>query len=167
MTDDIYSPPESDPQNETSNNASELASRPSRLGASLIDSLIAGVFVLPVMFLTGGFDQISNPEEQPSLLYNLAMGIVAIVVFAAINFKLLASNGQTIGKKAVGIKIVTMQDELPSLKENLLKRYAVYFIPGQVPIIGQIFSLVNVLFIFKADQRCIHDLVGDTKVVNA
>jgi len=163
MTDDIYSPPESDPQSETSNNASRL----SRLGASIIDSLIMIVLVIPVMFLTGGFDQISNPEDQPSLLYNLAIAIAAIVVFVAVNFKLLTSNGQTIGKKAVGIKIVTMQDELPSLKENLLKRYAVYFIPGQVPIIGQIFSLVNVLFIFKADQRCIHDLVGDTKVVNA
>ena len=89
MTDDIYSPPESDPQNETGNNASQLASKLSRLGASLIDSLIMIALVIPVMFLTGGFDQISNPEDQPSLLYNLAIAIAGIVVFVAINFKLL------------------------------------------------------------------------------
>jgi hypothetical protein len=28
-------------------------------------------------------------------------------------------------------------------------------------------SIVNVLFIFRSDRRCIHDLVADTRVVEA
>lgn len=167
MNNDIYNPPQSDPQNTIVTDTLELASRISRLGASLLDSIIIIICILPIMYLTGGFDQISDPTHQASLLYNIGIAILGFAVFAVINLKSLINNGQTIGKKVVGIKIVTMQNELPTLKGNLLKRYAVYFLPGQIPVVGQIFSIVNVLFIFGKEQRCIHDLAGSTKVIKS
>ncbi len=87
-----------------------------------------------------------------------------IGAFIVINGKLLICNGQTIGKKALGIKIVDTNGNLPE-KQHLIKRYGVYFLPGQIPVIGQIISLINVLFIFGPEKRCLHDLLGDTIVI--
>ena len=141
------------------------ASRWNRLWASLIDGLIMMVVVMPVMYLTGGFDGVSE-GVQPSLGYSLLMGLLGIVAFILINGKLLSTNGQTIGKRTLGIKIVTLSGELPSIKEHLLKRYGVYFLLGQVPIIGQILSIANLLVIFGKQKRCGHDFVAGTIVVN-
>ncbi len=119
------------------------------------------------MYFTGGFDEISQGLAQQSLLYTLVMGIFGFIVFGAINLNFLIKSGQTIGKKALGIKIIDMDGKLPTLKKYLLKRYAAFFLPPQVPMIGQILSLVNVLFIFGQQHRCLHDLIGGTQVVKS
>jgi len=36
---------------------------------------------------------------------------------------------------------------------------------GAVPMIGNVFTIVNYCFIFRADRRCLHDLIAGTKVV--
>lgn len=141
------------------------ASRWDRLWASLIDSLIMMVVVIPVMYFTGGFDGISE-GVQPSLWYSLFMSLLGIGVFFLINWKLLSVSGQTIGKRTIGIKIVTLTGNLPGVKEHLLKRYGVYFLLGQVPIVGGFLSIANTLFIFGKQKRCGHDFVAGTKVVN-
>ena len=38
---------------------------------------------------------------------------------------------------------------------------------GMVPLLGGIFSIVDACFIFRGDQRCIHDLMANTKVIRA
>ena len=164
MSENIYSPPQSNLEVPASE--SPLASRWSRLGASLIDGLTIMIFTVPAMYLTGAFDNISK-GTQPSTEYNIALAALALVVFFILNTKLLMKNGQTIGKMALGIKIVDLDGNLPGMKKHLLKRYAVYFIPGQVPVIGQLFSFVNILFIFGKQKRCIHDYFAGTKVINS
>lgn len=163
MENNIYKAPESQ-LTSASENASVLASRGRRLAASFIDGLIILAVTIPLMYITGGFDGISS-GQQPSFLYTLGIGFIGLVVFVAINFNLLKSAGQTIGKRVMGIKIVTLDGELPVIGDHLLKRYAVYFLPGQVPVVGGIFSIVNILFIFGPQRRCIHDFVAQTKVV--
>ena len=167
MTDNIYEPPQSKIDMDTADVADDpLASRWSRLWASLLDSLIMMFIILPAMYFTGGFDVISTGEE-PSLGYNLAIGVLGFIVFFILNTHLLINKGQTIGKSVLGIKIVDLDGNLPVFKNHILKRYAVYFLPGQVPIVGQMFSIVNILFIFGAQKRCIHDHAAGTKVVDA
>lgn len=165
MSENLFTPPESKLVDDAqSNPESVLASRWSRLGASLIDSFIMMLFVIPIMYFLGWFDFIANGEEPP-FMYSLGMGLMGILFFALINFKLLVNKGQTIGKKALNIKIVDMNGDKAELKSHLLKRYGTYFIPNQVPIAGGIFQFVNILLIFRKDKRCIHDLVGGTQVV--
>lgn len=163
LMNDIYQAPEAELQFEQAA-PYKLADRGERLVASIVDGLIIGVVTVPVMFLTGGFQAISGGEE-PSLLYSFVLGGLGLVVFALVNFNLLKANGQTVGKKLLKIKIVTVDDRQAQLDDHLLKRYAVYFLPGQVPVVGQLFTIVNLLFIFGKERRCIHDLVGGTKVV--
>jgi len=121
MSDNIYRPPLTQPEITNTNfETMILASRWQRLGASILDSLIIIVITIPVMFLTGGFDGITDGTNQQSLLYNVSIAIVGFVVFFGINFKFLINSGQTIGKKALGIKITDMEGNLPTLKGHLL-----------------------------------------------
>ncbi len=149
----------------TTDAALNKASRWKRLWASLIDTFILLLFIVPMMYITGGFDGIKD-GVQPSIVYSLLIGLLSIVVFIIINGKLLTGSGQTVGKRAMGIKIVSLSGELPTVKEHLLKRYGIYFLLGQVPFIGQILSVANVLIIFGKQRRCGHDHIAGTTVVN-
>jgi uncharacterized RDD family membrane protein YckC len=162
MSENVYQAPESDIIDHEAA-AAPLASRWARLGASLIDTIILMCVLIPLMFLTGGLN--FDLSEEPSFVYNLMLSGLMIIAFILINGAFLIRDGQTIGKKALGIKITDMQGNVAT-KNHLIKRYAVYFLPGQVPIVGQFFSIVNVLFIFGKEKRCIHDLAGDTQVLD-
>lgn len=160
----VYSTPQSQLVDSTQPGEQILASRWARLGASIIDSIIMMIVVVPVMYFTGGFDGITS-GVQPGFVYMFSMGIVSFIVFFAINYRFLIANGQTIGKKVLEIKIVDLDGNVPVFQPQLLIRYAVYVLPGQIPVVGTIFSLVNILFIFGKEKRCIHDLAAKTKVV--
>lgn len=147
----------------------ELAGRGTRLGAVLIDGLIMMVVLLPLYLATGMLGIIiANARNHQSLPFaTLVMwSIIGVVAFTLIQGFPLASNGQTWGKKALSIRIVTQDGSKPSIG-SLIGRYAIYMLPGKVPLIGGVFSLVNICFIFRADRRCIHDLAAGTRVVVA
>jgi hypothetical protein len=37
---------------------------------------------------------------------------------------------------------------------------------AQIPMIGAVVALANILFIFGKEQRCLHDRLAGTKVIN-
>ena len=141
-----------------------FASRWKRLGASLIDSLIMVAVMLPLMFFTGGFDGFETGRAS-STAYNIGLSLISIVVFMGINWKFLMQDGQTIGKKALDIKIVDMEENVPD-QISILKRYGLYFGLGQIPMAGPFLSIINILFIFGKERRCGHDYFAKTKVIN-
>jgi len=165
MDENLYKPPESELVAESQTDTI-LATRGSRLLASIIDGLVISSVTIPLMYFTGGFDGIAR-GVQPSFTYSITIALIGIAAFFAINGHFLKTTGQTIGKKIVKIKVVTLDNDLPTLGNHFLKRYLVYFVPGQVPLIGQLFSLVNILFIFGKSKRCVHDYAAGTKVVAA
>ena len=142
-----------------------LATRWQRLWASIIDSITVMFITLPIMYFTGMFDMVAE-GRQPGLLYSLGIGLAGIAFFALINYQALTTKGQTIGKKVLGIKIVDLDESLPSGK-SLLTRYVAYFGFGQIPIAGPLISIINILFIFGKEKRCGHDYLGKTKVIKA
>ncbi len=142
-----------------------LASRWDRFWASMIDGLLIALVTAPTVYFTGGLEEVDGKLIEQSFLYETLIGLLGIVVFVIFNYKLLIYNGQTIGKKLLKIKIVELDNVLPS-KKTLLNRYLVYFIPNHIPVIGSWFSLVNILFIFGKEKRCIHDYVAKTKVID-
>lgn len=142
------------------------ASRLSRLGAAIIDMLIIITLMVPLGYSLGAFDYIQT-QEQPSMSTSLIMAAFGFIVFFAINGKLLAANGQTVGKKAMSIRIVALSGDFVPFKELLLKRYLPYFGFPYVPYIGGVLNLINVLWIFGKQSRCIHDFIAGTKVVES
>ncbi|NRB39794.1 MAG: RDD family protein [Pseudomonadales bacterium] len=168
MEKSIYSPPESELEPELELEITDdrvLASRWSRLWASMLDALTITPITVPLMYFTGGFDGISE-GVQPSLSYTLVIALIGAIVFLVIHGKIIIRDGQTWGKKALNIKIVTMSGEHPSI-QTLAKRYGFYWGVPQIPTIGQFLSIINILFIFSKSKRCIHDHVAGTRVVEA
>lgn len=161
MTDNIYEPPKANLDLEkTTSETAELAGRWQRLGGSIIDALTIMVVTVPLMFIITIMS-----GDAPSILLSLVIGLLGIGVFAAINFKFLKNDGQTVGKKVVGTKITNVDRASVPEMDQFIKRYAVYMLASQVPVIGGIFALVNALFIFGEEKRCLHDLAGGTVVV--
>ena len=141
-----------------------LASRWARLGAALIDGLIAGaiaVAVLLPMYGTGAFMQMGR--SPLSFVAGLA---VDYAIYLALQGWFLYNSGQTLGKKALGLRIVRPDNSYADFP-RVIARQAIMTFAGLVPFVGRIFSLVDILFIFGGPRRCLHDLIVDTIVVSA
>lgn len=142
----------------------ELAGRWIRLAAVLLDSVIGFFVMMPgiiVLSLAGSF---SHPESPNTPLLLAGFGILGLCALALIAFQLflLITRGQTIGKKLLGIRIVTFDTEAnPGFVKVFLLRIVANAIIGFLPLYG----IVDILFIFRDDRRCIHDLLAGTKVV--
>jgi uncharacterized RDD family membrane protein YckC len=164
MEENIYTPPKSELEtHDPSVDGRQLASRWSRLGACLLDALTVLPITLPLMYFTGGFEGAMN-GVQPSMLYSLAITLAGVVWFLLIHGYFIVRDGQTLGKKALGIGIVTLDGKLAPIS-LLAARYGFYWLTPIIPIIGSILSLVNAVFIFSKTKRCLHDRIGGTKVV--
>ena len=145
-----------------------LADRSARLGASLLDGLILGFMVyLPVVVgaLFGGVTPAdTNDGGMPAGLgIGLLLGAVGFVVWLWLTIKCLKANGQSIGKKAVHIKIVRSDGSPVSLSRVIWLRNAVNMVLGIIPLYG----FIDALFIFGNARRCVHDHLADTIVIKA
>jgi len=166
MTENLYSPPQSELQQKTNAQPNELAKRSSRFFAAFIDGLISLVFAVLFMIFAGpslGFEL--GQQQQPGMEYMVVASLYGIIVFALIHSYLLHMNGQTIGKKLIGIKIVSTSYNNISAVNILGKRYLPISIVSIIPVIGQILPLIDILFIFRANRKCIHDLIAGTCVI--
>lgn len=143
----------------------ELASFGLRFLGALIDGLIFMLLIIPMLFATGYMSDVMA-GIQPDFLDNIKIGLLGFVIFLVIQGYFLNASGQTIGKKILGTKIVTMNNEKPEFLKLILMRYATVHAISQIPVLGGIFGMVNAIFIFFGDQRqCLHDKFAGTKVV--
>lgn len=150
----------------------QLASLGDRLLAAILDGVIAMLLMIP-MFIGIAMSAQTNAEasSQPPELSPASIGLIglsALMLLGMIiyNLVLLATRGQSIGKKLKGIRIVTHPEGANpgGVKTILLRGFVNGFI-GAVPVLGPIYSLVDICFIFREDRRCIHDLIAGTQVV--
>lgn len=148
--------------------ATELARRFSRLAAAILDSLIyiavAFVGFGPILVLGDPATRSSDGTLELILMVVMLGGLGAVFV---VNLYYLHRDGQTLGKKALHIRIVRLNDDQASLGRLFGLRMLVPGFIGAVPIVGPFFSLADALFIFGEARRCIHDYIADTKVVVA
>jgi len=138
-----------------------LASRLKRLFARLLDGVFGLVSALipgfVLTFLSGG-----SFDPEPFFLG----AVVGIICFVIYQWYLLATTAQTIGKKYLKIKIVNKNGEQAGFFVNVVLREWVMGLIGIIPAIGGIIQIVNILFIFRDDRKCIHDLIAGTVVVS-
>ena len=153
-----------DEPNPHGNPHAELASRWARLGASIIDSLISAALVFPIMYFTGYWDSLMSGSE--SLGQEVVLQAISIGIFLAIHGKLLARYGQTVGKKLLNIQAVSYTTgQVIPFGAMIGKRVLPVWLIALVPVVGPFIALIDVLFIFGRERRCLHDLIADTKVV--
>lgn len=156
---DPYSPPTA--ELDVPSGQAELAGRGARLAAAIVDTIIAMVVIVPLMYAFGAFETMAIMSFTQTLVLN----VVSLGIFALVHGYLLKTRGQTIGKSLLGIKIVALDGQLLDLPSMILKRYAPITFANIIPFIGGFLPLVDVLFIFRRDRRCVHDHIAGTKVV--
>lgn len=100
-----------------------------------------------------------------NFLATAVITILCFVIFIAIQWTFLNATGQTIGKKVLKTRIVTMDGKKPVIGDLIFKRYMFMNLIGIIPWVGSVVAVVDALMVFKADRRCLHDLIAGTQVV--
>jgi len=134
----------------------ELADRGTRLGANLIDSVLAMVALAPAVVL-------AVAQREPALWI---LGAITVPVLYVYQWYLVATSGQTLGKRWLGIKVVKTGGSPVDFACAVVARVWVPTLIGFTPV-GPLFGLTDALFIFRDDRRCLHDLLAGTKVIAA
>jgi uncharacterized RDD family membrane protein YckC len=172
-----YAPPQSVVADISSSDVPfEKATRLSRLGAVLLDVLIFGIPLIPSyatafrsMVYTRSTAQNyfafwagmarSGPWFYVGMLINL--GLLALTIV------LVYRNGQTIGKKLLGIKVARTDGSRASLARIFWLRNVLNSVITAVPFLGPFYTLVDICMIFGEQRRCCHDYIADTIVIRA
>jgi len=147
------------------------ADRLRRLGAVILDGVIAALLIVLPAGLFAGFEAVFSGQlfEIQDMPASAALGsLVGATFLIAVTWYLVHRNGQTIGKKMLGIKVVRTDGSRATVARIFWVRNVPVLLLGAIPLyIGDLFSLVDALLIFRASNQCLHDQFADTIVINA
>ncbi|MEU9251448.1 RDD family protein [Streptomyces sp. NPDC048270] len=148
-----------------------------RLAARLIDVIIVAVplFLIQLAFGTKRYMVETNQGEDISEVITrsysgsgLIMTLISIVAYIGYDWWFTKKNGQTIGKKAMGLRVAMLNDGSVPQSGPALARAAVLWLPTLIccfclwPIALAISILVD-----KPYKQGLHDKVGKTVVVKS
>ena len=131
--------------------------------ATLIDFVLVPVVALGVMLVTGALE---HAEAYSNGVPYLRIFLLGVAGYLLVNGWLLFRQGQTLGKRMLGIKIVILgTDEVPALWRLVMLR-ALFFPLMHAAFIGYWFlPLIDLVPALRRPRRCLHDFVAGTEVV--
>ncbi|MBI5369396.1 MAG: RDD family protein [Planctomycetes bacterium] len=138
-----------------------LASPGRRLGAVMVDGLVVvapmmGLYFATIFLLGLQFDK----SGQLPLLQQILVGLIAGIPGLLYQGLMLQMKGQTLGKMALKIKVVTPEGADITPAQAWTRELTRAFIN-----LLHVFSILNYLPIFRKERTCIHDMVAKTRVV--
>jgi uncharacterized RDD family membrane protein YckC len=135
--------------------AEVLAGRGTRLQAWLVDVLAMSALILALSIANAA----ARDEGEATGVIVLGLLAVGLGVYQVV---LLGKEGQTIGKRWMGIKIVKLDGQPVGFVSAVLVRT----VSGQI-VLGFIpfYGVIDLLMIFGADRHCLHDMIATTQVV--
>jgi len=143
-----------------------LATRLERFLAAIIDGIIqACVLMVPAFIIFGGWMGYVGAAAASPYMFKIVGTLIGFVAFLVINGYFLARDAQTIGKKAMSIKIVRTDGSKADFARIVVWRQLPIYVCQAIPFIGGVLCLIDLLCIFRDSRRCLHDDIGDTKVV--
>jgi uncharacterized RDD family membrane protein YckC len=150
--------------------AGQLAERGTRFVSQIVDGLLFMAVLVPALiagFHSGAFRDGGSTALFRSFFAS-AVGIVSGVAWLGLivyQAYLVATSGQSIAKKLFKIKIVKVDGSPVNFVSGVLVRNWLMMVLQQIPGVNLILPLLDALFIFRQDRRCIHDLIAGTKVI--
>jgi uncharacterized RDD family membrane protein YckC len=159
-----YAPPVAEVADVSASGEAQLAGRGARVGGAIID----GVILLGLWWLVGLLTpwSIFSPKmAEAGVMAMLGMQLIGLLLFALVNGYLLMTRGQTVGKLLLGMRIVRPDGSAATPGRVIGLRYGVGWMLSALPVVGMVYALVDCLLIFRADRRCVHDMIADTIVV--
>jgi uncharacterized RDD family membrane protein YckC len=147
-------------------NNGQLATLSERFAGAFIDGIIGLAAGFPIGMALGlGVGAVLGEGLVPNLVVQVLGGLVGIGLFLAIQGYFLATRSQTIGKMALGTKIVRDNGETIPFGELYTKRYLILQLVSIVPFVGGFVGLIDALLIFRSNRKCLHDDLAGTKVI--
>lgn len=157
------------------------AERGTRLGARILDNLLLVGSMIPVVILAVASRAMADGpatrenlhltnEEKHYLILGVGalLGPLPLVIY---QWYLIATRGQTLGKKWTGIKIIKVNGSRLDFVSGVILRNWILVLPAMIPGAGKalnaLISLVDGLMIFGHRRRCLHDRIAGTTVVVA
>ncbi len=147
-----------------------LGSRGSRFFANFVDTMVVFAPMIVGAMGVGVIGALTSPSGSRSDDGDALVGLLAIlavfggiVVGGAVQVLMQLKYGQSVGKKLFKLKVVRLDGSPVDLWRLVLLRNVVPHVASQMcGLIG----LVDAAFIFGVEQRCLHDLIADTLVVD-
>ena len=135
-----------------------LASLTQRAAGAMLDKMLAGIPLLLIAL------RLRPPEIGTLSIEFLNIAFALLAVQGAINVFLLVDRGQTLGKMATRTRIVRTDGNRAGFFSIVWRRGVINSLLG----VGMpIYLILDFLLIFRANQRCIHDYIAGTIVVQA
>jgi uncharacterized RDD family membrane protein YckC len=145
-----------------------------RLLARFIDGIILAI-VGAIITIPFGITQFGSRDVGTSIAVAILGGLIVAAIGIAYEVILTSQRGQTIGKMAVGIKIVR-NDGQPLDIQSAATRYSpsiVLSLLGIIPIVGilaalgsLVLAITNIVWVFSK-KSSVYDKVGNTSVISA
>ena len=143
---------------------------------------IPGAMILGPEFLKLAISvaQGNEPDIEQLDYQRLALGVAVLaaawLALLAVQVWMLATRGQSIGKRIMRIRIVRVEDGSNAgfvhawvMRELLITAIGISL--GMIPFLGLLlrpaFHIVDWCLIFRDNQACLHDQMAKTKVVKA
>ncbi len=157
-----------------------------RLLARIIDGIIVGAVVLAILIpvfvslvhriqnVNNQYADINSPAAQTALNHALSQsigsiylaGVAGVVIAMVYDWVQHALWGQTLGKRALGTRVVRADTRSKIGAGPAAGRAAVYAFPPLVPFVGGLFGLLNELWLlWDRERQCLHDKAARTVVV--
>ena len=151
----------------------DLAGLGARFVGALVDGIIEALCWMPTSLAVWAVmrQQVeSGAPSLPVIMAAIQAGMIKslpyLAALVAVQCALLSFRGQSIGKLLLGIRIVRVSNgQTAGFLHAFLLRGVIPWVLSQIPILGKLFWLVDVCFIFGDQRRCVHDYIGGTKVV--
>jgi len=143
----------------------QLATRGSRFLGALVDGLFGLALSLAVMLPMYGTSYFRMAAANK---FSVLTGMLLYLgVFYAVEGWFIYHRRQSLGKMALGMRIVRADGSEASFGRAFGLRLVAFGFVGWVPFVGPFIGFADCLFIFAASRRCLHDLIADTIVVTA
>ncbi|MDB5345718.1 MAG: uncharacterized protein JWP89_4095 [Schlesneria sp.] len=133
----------------------------------LVDTLAGVLFVAPGIgiILAGAATAQDQPEPPMLLIVGILLTGLGGVAGFVIQLYLLINSSQSIGKYFMKIQILDYETNKPAgLVKSFLLRSIVSGLIGQFTC-APLYFLVDSLFVFNDERRCLHDQIAGTYVV--
>ena len=135
----------------------DMASVGRRFVALWIDGLVLAIpLILLVILVAVPLGLLGSEDNVPLALFSqLLLTMMLGTVYILYEGLMLASGGQTVGKKAMSLKVVTAEGN------DITKGQA-----WTRALSRQLLGLVDYLVALGQERTCIHDIMAKTRVVN-
>jgi uncharacterized RDD family membrane protein YckC len=145
--------------------ANVLATRWQRFWAAMVD----GILLMAVMGLISLVAPrwISLTATSRTAWELIAYVATSFGVYLLLNGFMLATQGQTLGKSVLGIRVVRPNGDKASLLRLVAGRQLPMSALVLIPVVGPVVPLVDCVMVFRSSRRCLHDQIADTIVVKA